>query len=193
MGVFQTLQVSSTLTARTIQKIAFWAVFCMVHNGMLLFGRFGGAGGVGGFFDGFGGFGFGFEDFFGGDFDGSFVESVDGVAIEIFASETGGFAGAFAEVTEIVAADFATAHDLDFFDEGAVHEERFFDTYTGGDFAHSDAGGVGIFANSADDSAFEDLDAEFFAFFDFLGNPNGVTGADIDDGFFLLGASDHLE
>ena len=73
-----------------------------------------------------------------------------------------------------------------------MHEERFFDADAGGDFADGEAGGVRLFAIDADDGAFKNLGAKFFAFFDFLGDANGVTGTDVDDSGFFLGVSYHL-
>lgn len=77
-----------------------------------LFFGFAGTFGILFFFDGFWVGFFGGEDFF--DFFGC-GEVVDSVAVKIFADEAGGLAGAVTQVAQVVAADFATTNDFDFF------------------------------------------------------------------------------
>lgn len=67
-----------------------------------------------------------------------------------------------------------------------MNEEGFFDAYARCDFAHGDAGGVGLFAVGTDNGTFKYLSAELVTFLDFLGYADGVAGADVDDGFLFL-------
>lgn len=74
-----------------------------------------------------------------------------------------------------------------------MNEERFLDANAGSNFADGDAGSVRIFAIGTNDDAFKHLRAELFTFFNFLGNADGVTGADIDNGRFLLGVTNFFQ
>ena len=138
------------------------------------------------FFLGFFGFFFGFENRFG------VVQSVDGGAVKIFAGEASGFATAFAKVGKVVAADFSAADNLNLLNKRRVEEERFFDTNATRDFSDNDASSVGFFAVDTDNDAFENLRAELFAFFNFLGNLDGVARTDVNNSGLFLGVTDFL-
>ena len=67
-----------------------------------------------------------------------------------------------------------------------MDEVGFFDTYTRSDFANNDASGVWFFAIDANYYTLKSLRTKFVTFFDFLGDTNSITGANIDYGFLFL-------
>ena len=99
----------------------------------------------------------------------------------------------FAQEAEEVAANLGPAHNLDFFYQRAMQQERFFDADARSNFADSDAASVLAFVVSADDHALEHLNALFVALFDFLIDAHSVAAANIDNLSFLLLVVDFLD
>ena len=121
------------------------------------------------------------------------ADCVDSFAIKLDGRQAGRLAAAFAQEAQEVAANLGPAHNLDFFDQRAMQQERFFDADARSNFANGDAASVLAFVVGADNHALEHLNALFVTLFDFLVDAHGVAAANIDYLRLLLLVVDFLD
>ena len=70
------------------------------------------------------------------------ADSVDSFAIKFDCRQAGRLTAAFAQKAEEIAANLGPAHNLDFFDQRTVQQERFLDADARSNFANGDAASV---------------------------------------------------
>ena len=93
--------------------------------------------------------------------------------------QTSGFAGAFAQIVQLRAADGGGAFDFDLRDVRGVERKHAFDAFAEGDAADGE-GFVGAAAIAGDDGSSVHLDAFLVAFADFHVHADGVTNLMIE-------------
>src|SRR4051794_747561 len=99
--------------------------------------------------------------------------------------DSGGLAGASAQVIKLCATDITAAHDLDRIDDRRIKREDALDALTEADLADGEARAHAL-VGASDANALERLDAAAFAFDDFHADAKRIAGAEFGD-FFVRG------